>query len=191
MLHSAMDRQCQDRCHRIGQTRDVHIYRFVCEATIEENMLKKANQKRMLDNMVIGEGDFTTEYFAKMDWRDMLGEKLVQEIESEKREKQPDTTENSQDETEKPEAAPEPTRAEILEALAAAEDEEDAEAAELAEEELVEDDNDFAEEPGTATAEKNQTEDGAPAEGEEDQEALEVDDEDDLCKSAHYHRVSS
>lgn len=24
-----MDAQAQDRCHRIGQTRDVHIYRFV------------------------------------------------------------------------------------------------------------------------------------------------------------------
>ena len=49
---------------------------------------------------------------------------------------------------------------------------------------MVEDDNDFADmqEPGTATAEKSQNEDGIPAEGEEDQEALEVDDEDDLCK---------
>lgn len=179
-----MDRQCQDRCHRIGQTRDVHIYRFVCEATIEENMLKKANQKRMLDNMVIADGDFTTEYFAKMDWRDMLGDKLVQEIESEKQQKQPAATDALEDDSERPESAPEPTRAEILEALAAAEDEEDAEAAELAEEELVEDDNDFADlqEPGTATAEKRQNEDGVPAEGEEDQEALQVDDEDDLCK---------
>ena len=24
-----MDAQAQDRCHRIGQTRDVHIYRYV------------------------------------------------------------------------------------------------------------------------------------------------------------------
>lgn len=37
-------------------------------------MLKKANQKRMLDNVVIQEGEFTTDYFQKMDWRDMLGE---------------------------------------------------------------------------------------------------------------------
>ena len=26
-----MDAQAQDRCHRIGQTRDVHIYRYVRE----------------------------------------------------------------------------------------------------------------------------------------------------------------
>ena len=50
-----MDKQCQDRCHRIGQVRDVHIYRFVSEYTIESNIIKKANQKRQLDNVVIQE----------------------------------------------------------------------------------------------------------------------------------------
>ena len=59
----AMDKQCQDRCHRIGQTRDVHIYRFVSEYTIEANILRKANQKRMLDDVIIQEGDFTTDHF--------------------------------------------------------------------------------------------------------------------------------
>ncbi|KAK9937457.1 hypothetical protein M0R45_014246 [Rubus argutus] len=48
----AMDQQAQDRCHRIGQTREVHIYRLISESTIEENILKKANQKRTLDNLV-------------------------------------------------------------------------------------------------------------------------------------------
>lgn len=68
----AMDKQCQDRCHRIGQTRDVHIYRFVSEYTIESNILRKANQKRMLDDVVIQEGEFTTDYFTKLDVRDMI-----------------------------------------------------------------------------------------------------------------------
>jgi len=63
----AMDKQCQDRCHRIGQTRDVHIYRFVSEGTIEANILRKSNQKRMLDDVVIQEGDFTTEHLNRMD----------------------------------------------------------------------------------------------------------------------------
>lgn len=62
----AMDKQCQDRCHRIGQTRDVHIYRFVSEGTIEANILRKSNQKRMLDDAIIQEGDFTTEFLDKM-----------------------------------------------------------------------------------------------------------------------------
>ncbi|ORZ14704.1 SNF2 family N-terminal domain-domain-containing protein [Absidia repens] len=64
----SMDKQCQDRAHRIGQLRDVHIYRFVTEYTIEENIFKKANQKRLLDDMVIQEGGFTNDYFQKMDW---------------------------------------------------------------------------------------------------------------------------
>ncbi|SCU95902.1 LAME_0F14004g1_1 [Lachancea meyersii CBS 8951] len=69
----AMDKQCQDRCHRIGQTRDVHIYRFVSDHTIESNILKKANQKRQLDNVVIQRGDFTTDYFTKLSVKDLVG----------------------------------------------------------------------------------------------------------------------
>jgi helicase SWR1 len=75
----AMDKQCQDRCHRIGQTRDVHIYRFVSEYTIESNILRKANQKRMLDDVVIQEGEFTTDYFAKLDVREMIGGDVILE----------------------------------------------------------------------------------------------------------------
>ncbi|KAK5322880.1 swr1 complex component [Exophiala xenobiotica] len=68
----AMDKQCTDRAHRIGQTRDVHIYRFVSEHTIESNILRKANQKQLLDDLVIQEGDFTTDYLNKMTYKDML-----------------------------------------------------------------------------------------------------------------------
>ncbi|KAI5835383.1 hypothetical protein K523DRAFT_319703 [Schizophyllum commune Tattone D] len=59
-----MDRQCEDRAHRIGQIRDVHIYRFVSQHTVEEAMLRKANQKRSLDNLVIQRGEY--------DWRRLL-----------------------------------------------------------------------------------------------------------------------
>ena len=31
----------------------VHIYRLISEATVEENILRKANQKRLLDSVVI------------------------------------------------------------------------------------------------------------------------------------------
>ncbi|XP_071911485.1 protein PHOTOPERIOD-INDEPENDENT EARLY FLOWERING 1-like isoform X3 [Coffea arabica] len=63
----AMDQQAQDRCHRIGQTREVHIYRLISESTIEENILKKANQKRVLDDLVIQSGGYNTEFFKKLD----------------------------------------------------------------------------------------------------------------------------
>ncbi|CAK7563295.1 MAG: swr1 complex component [Sporothrix epigloea] len=69
----AMDKQCQDRCHRIGQTRDVHIYRLISEHTIEANILRKASQKQMLDDVVIQEGEFTTDYFNKMTVQDVIG----------------------------------------------------------------------------------------------------------------------
>ncbi|KAF8841686.1 hypothetical protein BDN67DRAFT_949069 [Paxillus ammoniavirescens] len=59
-----MDRQCEDRAHRIGQIRDVHIYRFISSHTVEEAMLMKANQKRSLDDLVIQRGEF--------DWRTLF-----------------------------------------------------------------------------------------------------------------------
>lgn len=61
-----MDAQAQDRCHRIGQTRDVHIYRLISEKTIEENILKKANQKRLLGDVAIEGGNFTTAFFREV-----------------------------------------------------------------------------------------------------------------------------
>ncbi|KAG6816590.1 hypothetical protein H0H87_004816 [Tephrocybe sp. NHM501043] len=61
-----MDRQCEDRAHRIGQIRDVHIYRFVSQHTVEEALLRKANQKRSLDDLVIQKGEF--------DWRSLFND---------------------------------------------------------------------------------------------------------------------
>ncbi|XP_063395969.1 helicase SRCAP-like isoform X3 [Mytilus trossulus] len=69
-----MDAQAQDRCHRIGQTRDVHIYRLVSERTVEENILKKANQKRMLGDMAIEGGNFTTTFFKEQTIKDLFSE---------------------------------------------------------------------------------------------------------------------
>jgi len=54
----------KNRAHRIGQIRDVHIYRLVSQHTIEEALLRKANQKRSLDDLVIQKGEF--------DWRTLF-----------------------------------------------------------------------------------------------------------------------
>jgi len=75
----AMDKQCQDRAHRIGQTRDVHIYKFVSEYTIEANILRKSNQKRLLDDVIIQKGDFTTDAFNKVGWKDALDDGVEDE----------------------------------------------------------------------------------------------------------------
>ena len=58
-----MDAQAQDRCHRIGQTKNVHIYRLICEGTIEINILKKSQQKKLLGELAIEKGHFTTAFF--------------------------------------------------------------------------------------------------------------------------------
>ncbi|KAH9198740.1 SNF2 family N-terminal domain-containing protein [Zygosaccharomyces rouxii] len=129
----AMDKQCQDRCHRIGQTRDVHIYRFVSDHTIESNILKKANQKRQLDNVVIQEGDFTTDYFTKFSVKELLGPEVPNVMGVNDK---PLLQESSQ-------ASKDPRRLEKL--LAQAEDEDDVKAAHLAMKEVDADDNDFAE----------------------------------------------
>ena len=66
----AMDRQAQDRCHRIGQTREVNIYRLVSESTVEENILKKARQKLQLENLALKDGAaslFNPDMFKKID----------------------------------------------------------------------------------------------------------------------------
>eukprot|EP00824_Muranothrix_gubernata_P025193 TRINITY_DN7920_c2_g3_i4.p1 TRINITY_DN7920_c2_g3~~TRINITY_DN7920_c2_g3_i4.p1 ORF type:complete len:1126 (+),score=261.13 TRINITY_DN7920_c2_g3_i4:449-3379(+) len=67
-----MDAQAQDRCHRIGQTREVHIYRLVTEHTVEENILKKSLQKRNLEELAITQGSFTTDFFKKLDLHDFF-----------------------------------------------------------------------------------------------------------------------
>jgi E1A-binding protein p400 len=73
----SIDAQAQDRCHRIGQTREVHIYRLISEHTIEENILKKANQKRQLENVAITSGGFTTDFFKRVDLRELLNDEDV------------------------------------------------------------------------------------------------------------------
>eukprot|EP00477_Mikrocytos_mackini_P001688 GAHX01001826.1.p1 GENE.GAHX01001826.1~~GAHX01001826.1.p1 ORF type:complete len:971 (-),score=200.63 GAHX01001826.1:269-3181(-) len=47
-----MDAQAMDRVHRIGQTKTVLVYRLVCKNTIEERILKKAEEKFKIQNTV-------------------------------------------------------------------------------------------------------------------------------------------
>ena len=42
------DKQAEDRCHRVGQTNDVTIYKLVSSDSIEEGMLQMANNKLKL-----------------------------------------------------------------------------------------------------------------------------------------------
>ncbi|KAI9900202.1 hypothetical protein N3K66_004464 [Trichothecium roseum] len=50
------DLQAMDRAHRIGQTKQVKVYRFVTDNAIEEKVLQRAAQKLRLDQLVIQQG---------------------------------------------------------------------------------------------------------------------------------------
>lgn len=50
------DLQAMDRAHRIGQKKQVVVYRFVTESAIEEKVLERAAQKLRLDQLVIQQG---------------------------------------------------------------------------------------------------------------------------------------
>ena len=51
-----MDMQAQDRCHRIGQTKPVLIFRLVTAHTIEDTIMRRATEKRKLEALVIAKG---------------------------------------------------------------------------------------------------------------------------------------
>lgn len=50
------DLQAMDRAHRIGQTKQVYVFRFITEGSVEERMLERAAQKLRLDQLVIQQG---------------------------------------------------------------------------------------------------------------------------------------
>ncbi|KAF7731676.1 hypothetical protein EC973_008847 [Apophysomyces ossiformis] len=52
------DLQAQDRAHRIGQTKEVRIFRLISANSIEENILATANYKLDIDGKVIQAGKF-------------------------------------------------------------------------------------------------------------------------------------
>uniref|UniRef100_H2L5X0 Proliferation-associated SNF2-like protein n=1 Tax=Oryzias latipes TaxID=8090 RepID=H2L5X0_ORYLA len=52
------DLQAQDRCHRIGQTKPVVVYRLVTANTIDQKILERATAKRKLEQMVIHKNKF-------------------------------------------------------------------------------------------------------------------------------------
>ncbi|CAG7563798.1 unnamed protein product [Fusarium equiseti] len=152
----AMDKQCQDRCHRIGQTRDVHIYRLVSEHTIEANILRKASQKQMLDDVVIQEGEFTTDYFNKLSVRDVLSEKLDSKSEG------LDAADAALDRVlGGPDTSNDQRR--VGRALEGAEDREDVQAARVAEKEIQADDDDFTEKPSNNASGTSTARQGTPA----------------------------
>ncbi|XP_017658671.1 lymphoid-specific helicase [Nannospalax galili] len=52
------DLQAQDRCHRIGQTKPVVVYRLVTANTIDQKIVERAATKRKLEKLIIHKNHF-------------------------------------------------------------------------------------------------------------------------------------
>lgn len=66
-----MDLQAQDRAHRIGQKKQVRVFRFITEGTVEERIVEKAEMKLRLDALVIQQGRLADQE-KKLDKGEML-----------------------------------------------------------------------------------------------------------------------
>ena len=53
----AVERQATDRAFRIGQSRTVHVHKFVCLGTLEERIDQMIQEKTALAENIIGSGD--------------------------------------------------------------------------------------------------------------------------------------
>jgi len=53
-----VDQQAMDRAHRLGQTKQVTVYRLITKGTIEERILQRAKQKDEIQKVVISGGEF-------------------------------------------------------------------------------------------------------------------------------------
>ncbi|KAI3476085.1 hypothetical protein L1887_62391 [Cichorium endivia] len=62
-----------DRAHRIGQTKQVYVFRFVTENAIEERILERAAQKLRLDQLVIQQGRAQQAAKAAQSKEDLVG----------------------------------------------------------------------------------------------------------------------
>ncbi len=68
----AVEAQAIDRTHRIGQTRQVMVYRMISKGTIEEKVVALQDSKRKLINTVMDEADGFSKALTAQDIRGLL-----------------------------------------------------------------------------------------------------------------------
>ena len=62
-----VDQQAMDRAHRLGQMKQVTVYRMITRNTIEERIMQRAKQKDQIHKVVISGGTFKDHSGAAMD----------------------------------------------------------------------------------------------------------------------------
>jgi DNA excision repair protein ERCC-6 len=78
----ATDNQALERAFRIGQTRDVSVYRLICLGTIEEKMYKKQIFKQFLSNRILQDPN-QKRTFRPQTLRDLFRLESVADVEGE------------------------------------------------------------------------------------------------------------
>ena len=71
------DLQAQDRAHRIGQRKQVRVFRLIGENTMEERILKRARQKLVLDEIVIKKKGETSALLTAVSEKDDTSDEAV------------------------------------------------------------------------------------------------------------------
>jgi SNF2 family DNA or RNA helicase len=73
--NAAAQNQATDRAHRIGQTRDVTVYKVIAKDTIEDRILALQEAKSDVAEQIVGEGGGASlASLRKEDLIDLLGE---------------------------------------------------------------------------------------------------------------------
>ncbi|XP_018421548.1 PREDICTED: DNA helicase INO80 isoform X2 [Nanorana parkeri] len=92
-----VDQQAMDRAHRLGQTKQVTVYRLICKGTIEERILQRAKEKSEIQRVVISGGNFKPDTLKP---KEVVG-LLLDDEELEKKLRQRQDEKRQQEETNK------------------------------------------------------------------------------------------
>jgi hypothetical protein len=68
----ALDSQAVDRCYRISQTKEVHVYRLIAAGTVEEKMYEKQIEKDGIRRTIFSDDTDVHRYFDKSELRNLF-----------------------------------------------------------------------------------------------------------------------
>ena len=65
--------QAEDRAHRLGQTRPVHVYRYVMQDTVEQRIEEVLQSKAALFDQIVDDASLDPARLSQQDWLDVVG----------------------------------------------------------------------------------------------------------------------
>jgi SNF2 family DNA or RNA helicase len=68
----AVENQATDRAFRIGQTRDVHVHKFLCAGTLEDRIDQMIERKQAVADTVVGAGEAWLTQLSTAELKDLF-----------------------------------------------------------------------------------------------------------------------